>query len=172
MAIDSLERTVIFEVLVILLKRKRKSWLCRRRLFLCKHEDIIAWETGGASSSAYESTPVWCIIAKDDVTKMYVENRIAEAHQAFGMTKRVWASPTMSSDFKLRFVLSNVWSVLMYECWTWKTIKIIEISYSNMCIFYCDLYLVESILYTLNDMTHTHMTKLLIQNGWLQIANS
>lgn len=62
-----------------------------------------------------------CIIAKDGGANLCVENRIVKARQAFGMMKRVWASPTMSRDLKLRFLMSNVLSVLLYGCETWKT---------------------------------------------------
>lgn len=78
-----------------------------------------------------------CIIANDGGAKMCVDNRILKARQAFGMLKRVWASPMMSRDLKLRFFWSNVMSVLLYGGETWKTTPSIVASlqtFVNRCL--------------------------------------
>lgn len=52
---------------------------------------------------------------------MCVENRIVRARQAYGMMQKIGASPKMSRDVKLWFLLPNVLSVLLSGCEIWKT---------------------------------------------------
>lgn len=49
-----------------------------------------------------------------------VKSRIQKARQAFGMLNNIWRSTKYSKNLKLKIFKSNVLSVLLYGCETWK----------------------------------------------------
>ena len=66
------------------------------------------------------------VIAKDDGALEDVKNRIRKANGAFVQLYPIWKSNFISRHTKLKIFNSNVKSVLLYGCETWKTSKIIE----------------------------------------------
>ena len=63
------------------------------------------------------------IIDKEGGTDRDVAARIGKARGAFVMLKNVWASKGINTRTKLRIFNSNVKSVLLYGCETWRTTK-------------------------------------------------
>ena len=63
------------------------------------------------------------IIAAGGGTDMNIENRINKARVAFGILSVVWRNNNFSTSLKLRLFKSNVVSVLLYGCCTWKISK-------------------------------------------------
>ena len=55
-----------------------------------------------------------------------VKRRISKARQAFSMSKNVWKSKKLSRNTKIRIFRSNVLSVLLYGCESWKITKTIS----------------------------------------------
>ena len=55
-----------------------------------------------------------------------VTARIGKARAAFVMLKNIWASKEISTRTKLRIFNSNVKSILLYGCKTWRTTKTIQ----------------------------------------------
>lgn len=53
-------------------------------------------------------------------TDLDVESRIKKARAAFGMLSIVWRNNNLSTSVKIRLFKSNVLSVLLYGCCTWK----------------------------------------------------
>ena len=49
-----------------------------------------------------------------------VKRRISKASQAFSMLKNIWKSNKLSRNTKIRIFRSNVVSVLLYGCESWK----------------------------------------------------
>lgn len=60
-------------------------------------------------------------ITKDGGAQTDVTCRIKKARQAFGMLNNIWKSSQISRSLKLKIYKSNVKSVLLYGCETWKT---------------------------------------------------
>ena len=60
------------------------------------------------------------IISKDGGASKDIESRIKKARQAFGCMTGVWRSSQISRNLKLKLFRSNVISVLLYGCETWK----------------------------------------------------
>jgi len=52
-----------------------------------------------------------------------IKARIQKARRAFGLLSRVWSSIAYNTNTKLRIFNTNVKSVLLYGCETWKTTK-------------------------------------------------
>lgn len=65
------------------------------------------------------------VISKDGGADEDVQNRIRLASAAFGSLRQVWTSPRLSRRFKLKIFNSNVKSVLLYACETWKVTQIL-----------------------------------------------
>ena len=63
------------------------------------------------------------VIDKNGGTDKDVAVRIGNARAAFNMLKKVWASKEIRRRTKLRIFNSNVKSVLLYGCETWRTTK-------------------------------------------------
>ena len=63
------------------------------------------------------------MIDKQGVTDKDVMSRIGKVRGAFVMLKNVWASKQISLKTKIRIFNSNVKSVLLYRCETWRTTK-------------------------------------------------
>lgn len=66
-----------------------------------------------------------------------VQNRIRKARTAFEMLRNVWYSTQISKNLKLRIFKSNVLSVLLYGCETWKITENITSSiqvFVNKCL--------------------------------------
>ena len=49
-----------------------------------------------------------------------VKGRISKASQAFSMLKNIWKSKKLSRNTTIRIFRSNVVSVLLYGCESWK----------------------------------------------------
>jgi hypothetical protein len=62
----------------------------------------------------------------DGGAELDVESRIKKAKSAFGMLSKIWHNSKMSTNLKLRLFNSNVKSVLLYGCTTWKMTSAIE----------------------------------------------
>ena len=56
---------------------------------------------------------------------MDIESRIKKARSAFGILSPVWRNANLSTGLKLRLFKSNVVSVLLYGCCTWKVTSIV-----------------------------------------------
>ena len=68
---------------------------------------------------------------------MDVKSRIQKARQAFEMLINIWKSPQISKNLKLKIYKSNVKSVLLYGCETWKTTKALNNDlqvFQNKCL--------------------------------------
>ena len=63
------------------------------------------------------------MITKGGGAEEDVSCRIQKARQAFGSFKRVWASTKLSRRLKLQIFNSNIKSVLLYGCETWKVTR-------------------------------------------------
>lgn len=66
------------------------------------------------------------IIDKDGGAFEDVKNRIKNANSAFVQLYPIWKSYIISRSTKIKIFNSNVKSVLLYGCETWKTSKIIQ----------------------------------------------
>ena len=66
------------------------------------------------------------IVDRQGGTDRDVTTRIGKARTAFVMLKNIWASKEISTRTKLRLFNSNVKSVLLYGCETWRTTKAIK----------------------------------------------
>ena len=58
-------------------------------------------------------------------TDLDIESRIKKARSAFGILSPVWRNANLSTGLKLRLFKSNVVSVLLYGCCTWKVTSIV-----------------------------------------------
>jgi len=63
------------------------------------------------------------VISKDGGADNDVRNRTRLASVAFGSLRHIWTSPRLSRRLKLKIFNSNVKSVLLYGCETWKVTK-------------------------------------------------
>ena len=63
------------------------------------------------------------IISKDGGAESDVQNRVRLANLAFGSLRHIWSSKRLSRRLKLKIFNSNVKSVLLYGCETWKVTK-------------------------------------------------
>ena len=66
-----------------------------------------------------------------------IKRRISKASQAFSMLKNVWKSKKLSHNTKIRIFKSNVLSVLLYGCESWKittTISRLLEVFQNRCL--------------------------------------
>jgi hypothetical protein len=63
------------------------------------------------------------VISKDGGADDDVRNRIRLASVAFGSLRHIWTSPRLSRRLKLKIFRTNVKSVLLYGCETWKVTK-------------------------------------------------
>jgi hypothetical protein len=66
------------------------------------------------------------VLDKEGGTDRDVTARIGKARASFIMLKNIWASKELSIKTKLRIFNSNVKSVLLYGCETWRTTKTIQ----------------------------------------------
>ncbi len=55
-----------------------------------------------------------------------VDLKLAKARQAFGILNKIWASTQISRTLKLRIFNTNVKSVLLYGCETWKVSNLVS----------------------------------------------
>ena len=66
-----------------------------------------------------------------------VKRRISKASQAFSMLKNIWKSKKLSRNTKIRIFRSNVVSVLLYGCESWKVTtsisRMLEV-FQNRCL--------------------------------------
>jgi hypothetical protein len=62
-----------------------------------------------------------CIVSQDGGTNEDVTNRINKARGAFAQLRPIWTSYQIHKRTVLRIFKSNVMSVLLYGCETWKT---------------------------------------------------
>lgn len=60
------------------------------------------------------------IISKSGGADADVVNRTQKARQAFCMLNRLWSAPNISRNLKIKIFKTNVLSVLLYGCETWK----------------------------------------------------
>lgn len=71
-----------------------------------------------------EDTRQFCylgsILSNNGGTEEDIQHRIRKARQCFGMLHRTWSSTTITRRTKVRLFNSNVKSVLLYGCETWK----------------------------------------------------
>ena len=65
------------------------------------------------------------ILTEDGGADLDVVSRIQKARQAFILLNNVWNSTQLTRNLKLRFFKSNIISVLLYGCETWKMTSII-----------------------------------------------
>ena len=65
------------------------------------------------------------IVSKTGGTDEDVGNRIRLANAAFGSLQEIWSSGNISRRLKLQIFTSNVKSVLLYGCETWKVTKFV-----------------------------------------------
>ena len=63
------------------------------------------------------------IVTKDGGTDQDIQSRIGKATSAYKMLMPVWRSGSISAKTKLRIFSSNVKSVLLYGCETWRITK-------------------------------------------------
>ncbi|GFR83524.1 hypothetical protein ElyMa_005977300 [Elysia marginata] len=63
------------------------------------------------------------VIDKEGGTENDVKARIGKARPAFTMLKNIWSSKCICLNTKLRIFNSNVKSVLLYGCETWRMVK-------------------------------------------------
>jgi hypothetical protein len=90
-----------------------------------------------------------------------VENRIRLANVAYGALREIWSTNNISRRLKLQIFNSNVKSVLLYGCETWKVTKSVTNKvqvFINRCLRkICGIYYPETIsnedLYRLTDQT-------------------
>ena len=66
------------------------------------------------------------IITKDGGADADVKSRIQKARQSFGALNNVWRSSQISRNLKIKIFKTNVLSVLLYGCETWKVTNAIE----------------------------------------------
>ena len=66
-----------------------------------------------------------------------VKRRISKASQAFSILKNIWKSKKLSRNTKIRIFRSNVVSVLLYGCESWKVAttisRMLEV-FQNRCL--------------------------------------
>lgn len=77
------------------------------------------------------------ILTPDGGAELDIENRISKARTAFGALSRVWQSNAITMRTKLRIFETNVKSVLLYACETWKVTATITKKlqvYINRCL--------------------------------------
>jgi len=78
------------------------------------------------TEQVYEFPYLGSIISKDNGgTDRDVAERITKAQGAFRMLNTVWRSTTYSNNTKIRIFNTNVKSILLYGCETWKFTKTI-----------------------------------------------
>ena len=66
-------------------------------------------------------------ITRDGGAEKDAEHRIIKTSKAFGAMHKIWRSNKISTNLKIKFFKTNVLSVLLYGCETWKvTDKIIS----------------------------------------------
>ena len=63
------------------------------------------------------------VVDKKGGTDKDVKARVGKARGAFVLLKKIWGSTEISTGTKLRIFNSNVMSVLLYGCETWRTTK-------------------------------------------------
>ena len=63
------------------------------------------------------------VVDKKGGTDQDVKARVGKARGAFVLLKKIWGSTEISTGTKLRIFNSNVKSVLLYGCETWRTTK-------------------------------------------------
>ena len=72
-----------------------------------------------------EETESFCylgsVLTRDGGAYLDIQSRIQKARQAFRSLNNVWNSTQLTRNLKLRFFKTNVISVLLYGCETWKT---------------------------------------------------
>ena len=61
------------------------------------------------------------VVDQQGGTDRDVTARVGKARAAFVMLKNIWASGGISMRTKLRIFISNVKSILLYGCETWRT---------------------------------------------------
>ena len=66
------------------------------------------------------------VVDRQGGTDFDVKARIGKARAAFVMLRNIWASKVISNRTKLRIFNSNIKSVLLYGCETWRTTKTIQ----------------------------------------------
>jgi hypothetical protein len=76
------------------------------------------------------------MVSQDGGANEDVTNRIHKAKGAFAQLRPIWTSHQIHKKTKLRIFKSNVMSVLLYGCKTWKTQEIINKlkSFVNRCL--------------------------------------
>ncbi len=84
-----------------------------------KHETILH-----VGDEIIEEVDEFCylgsIISKNGGADSDIESRIKKARQAFGCMSNIWRSSQISRHLKLKLFRSNVISVLLYGCETWR----------------------------------------------------
>jgi Reverse transcriptase (RNA-dependent DNA polymerase)/Domain of unknown function (DUF6451) len=70
-----------------------------------------------------EFTYLGSVMSKDGGADADVNARIRKAGQTFGMLFNIWRSPQLSQNLKIKIFKSNVLSVLLYGCETWKVTR-------------------------------------------------
>jgi Reverse transcriptase (RNA-dependent DNA polymerase)/Domain of unknown function (DUF6451) len=97
------------------------------------------------------------VISKDGGAEDDVRNRIRLANAAFGSLRNVWTSTRLSRRLKLKVFNSNVKSVLLYSCETWKVTKALTQRiqvFTNKCLrVICGIFYPERI-----SNTRLHVT--------------
>lgn len=90
-------------------------------------------QIGGVNTFCYLGS----YITKDGGADINVQQRIQKARQAYGMLNNIWKSSHISRNLKLRIFRSNVLSILLYGCETWKVTNNIVIklqAFVNRCL--------------------------------------
>ncbi|GFS06355.1 hypothetical protein ElyMa_001220900 [Elysia marginata] len=93
---------------------------------LMKHNTAVNTPitVAGASIREVDSfTYLGSVIDKEGGTENNVKARIGKAYAAFIMLKNIWSSKCICLNTKLRIFNSNVKSVLLYGCETWRMVK-------------------------------------------------
>lgn len=75
---------------------------------------------GGAIEEVVEFCYLGSVVSSSGGAESDVANRIKKARQAYSVLGNIWAFSLYSIDTKLRIFNSNVKSVLLYGCETWK----------------------------------------------------
>ena len=130
---DKLETLILYAGQVGLKINVQKTKLMRINAETTRSLTIGNEEIGEVDSFCYLGSK----ITDDGGADADAQNRIGKARGSFEMLRNIWNSTQISRNLKLRIFKSNVLSVLLYGCETWKITESITSSiqvFVNKCL--------------------------------------
>lgn len=133
---------------------------------------------GVAVEEVNEFTYLGSVIATDGGTEFDVRRRITLANVAFGSLRNIWYSKRLTLKLKLKIYQSNVLSVLLYGCETWRVVQSLTSKlqvFVNKCLRkICGIFFPERIS---NDELHSRTKQRLVgdiirQRKWRWIGHT